>query len=779
MSAVLERLRPTRAELVDGAFALVLATLAVLGFRSAFGGVAFLVAGVVGAILGVVLAHLVRRFRLAILPAAAAVLAAVVVVGMPVVAWGDTVLGLPTAEAFRSFADGLVRGWARLLTTLPPTGGIDHLLAVPYVCGLVAGFGGALLAGATRSLALVVLPSAAALITGFLFGTSEPVSLLLQGSLYAVVALAWMSVRRGADATVVVAGNRRAVRTAGALGMLVVAGLGATVVGPRLPFAGADDRTVLRDEVVPPFDPHDYGSPLAAFRRYRVDLEDQVLLTVDAVPEGVTRIRLATMDDYDNLVWNVGGGGRRGAGYFERTGEQLPVEPDGEEFTAEVTIGALRGVWVPQLGRSTAVAPAGDRAGDLAASLRYNAASGMLATPAGLAEGDRWRLSGVVEVLPDEQRIRAARIDTAVVEGNLQLPPDFGSFAALLVTGAANPYDQARALERELQQGAYSDGGDEGVVLTPPGHSAGRLVRFIDGQLVGNGEQYAATMAVLARTLSLPARVVMGFEVEPGATDVEIAGADVDAWVEIAFEDIGWVPFFPTPPETNEPQPEVVLQRPQPRVETQLPPPVSNPPTPSTLPPLDDEVDDPPEREVEQPGSGGLPVVVLVSAVAIGGPLLLALVFVGGVVLVKRRRRSRRRSRGEPHRRIAGGWQEVLDVAVDHGHDLPARGTRREVAAVLGSSAPQLASSADAKVFGREEPTADEAAEFWSAVDTTVRDLGRDRSTLDRVRASASLRSLRRHRGLFGESSPFTPPRSTRTVNRGSPDPRAQTGAQP
>src|SRR5699024_6996051 len=50
---------------------------------------------------------------------------------------------------------------------------------------------------------------------------------------------------------------------------------------------------------------------------------------------------------------------------------------------------------------------------------------------------------------------------------------------------------------------------------------------------IGDQEQYAALTAVLARSIGIPARVGMGFEVPEGQEgNVSITGEDVTAWVE-------------------------------------------------------------------------------------------------------------------------------------------------------------------------------------------------------------------------------------------------------
>ena len=87
-----------------------------------------------------------------------------------------------------------------------------------------------------------------------------------------------------------------------------------------------------------------------------------------------------------------------------------------------------------------------------------------------------------------------------------------------------------------------------------------------NGQLVGDQEQFAALMALMVRSVGLPARVVVGFVPPAGTADpsgdasdgrIDIRGRDISAWVEVPFEGYGWVAFDPTPtPAESDPEPD-------------------------------------------------------------------------------------------------------------------------------------------------------------------------------------------------------------------------------
>jgi len=66
----------------------------------------------------------------------------------------------------------------------------------------------------------------------------------------------------------------------------------------------------------------------------------------------------------------------------------------------------------------------------------------------------------------------------------------------------------------------------------------------------GYCQHFAATMAMMARELGIPSRVVVGFlspSRDHGANDYVFTTDDAHAWPELYFSGVGWVRFEPTP----------------------------------------------------------------------------------------------------------------------------------------------------------------------------------------------------------------------------------------
>src|SRR4029453_8883223 len=108
--------------------------------------------------------------------------------------------------------------------------------------------------------------------------------------------------------------------------------------------------------------------------------------------------------------------------------------------------------------------------------------------------------------------------------------------------GAA--FDRGSAIEEFLSEHYRR------VADAPSGHAYPNLSFFLfgpreQGGQVGTSEQFAASFALLARLTGLPSRVVVGFDA-PAAGGAVTAG-DANAWPEVLFDGLGWVPFAPMP----------------------------------------------------------------------------------------------------------------------------------------------------------------------------------------------------------------------------------------
>jgi transglutaminase-like putative cysteine protease len=135
---------------------------------------------------------------------------------------------------------------------------------------------------------------------------------------------------------------------------------------------------------------------------------------------------------------------------------------------------------------------------------------------------------------------------------DLQLPatldPRIRELARLWASGASSDLAIARAIETRLRTGY-------GYTLElPPARTADPLANFLFVRRRGHCEYFASAMAVMLRTLGVPARLATGFEsgVYNPLTDKWLMRAsDAHAWVEAWLAGRGWTTFDPTPPDPN------------------------------------------------------------------------------------------------------------------------------------------------------------------------------------------------------------------------------------
>lgn len=129
----------------------------------------------------------------------------------------------------------------------------------------------------------------------------------------------------------------------------------------------------------------------------------------------------------------------------------------------------------------------------------------------------------------------------------LQLPPldpRIQRLAAQISSSASNNYDKAMALEGHLKS-------HYGYTLQLPRTPvADPVANFLFERKQGHCEYFAASMAVMLRTLQIPARVVNGFrsdEFNDVTGNYVVRAKDAHSWVEAYFPAYGWVTFDPTP----------------------------------------------------------------------------------------------------------------------------------------------------------------------------------------------------------------------------------------
>lgn len=477
---------------------------------------------------------------------------------------------LPTPRTLFGLLVGPVTAWRDMLTLAPPIGETFNLLTVPGLVGLLAGLGGMLISLRTRRAMLAWLPPSIGYLVGAVVGSQVGYRPFLVGAGFFVLVLVWTSYRRAVarEQLAGTPGRLRPMRAVLGVGTLAIAAL---VAALAVPLVADAPRLSARAAMEPPIDVEQYASPLQGFRANITQYRETTLFEVAGAREGEI-IRIATLDSYDGLSYRVSTLDDTAveATTFTRVGQWIADDTPGEDFTLAVTVRGYSGVWVPTLGRTTRIAFAGERAIALGENFFYNRSSGTGLSVAGLREGDSYELGARVAPRPPDDKISRAGAGTYQLPELAGVPDELRNLAHAWGDGVGPAGQVALILEENLRQGFFSHGQDD-EARSLSGHSERRLINLVrePARMVGDDEQYSVAMALMARELGIPARVIYGYRV--GATHA-IVGDQVGAWAELYLDDLGWVTFDPTPPqdrvldEDENPQPP----QPQPYIELSL-----------------------------------------------------------------------------------------------------------------------------------------------------------------------------------------------------------------
>ncbi|MEU2493600.1 DUF3488 and transglutaminase-like domain-containing protein [Streptomyces sp. NPDC007883] len=384
-------------------------------------------------------------------------------------------------------------------------------------------------------------------------------------------------------------------------------------------------------------------------------------------------LRIMALDQFDGGAWK----------FSVRKVTDIPAElprPEGlgsgvgttEIRTNISAAGAYKQGWLPMPYPATKVAVDG--------KWRFDPARRTIVGDRGQTTGGLQYSVTSLQVRPSAQQLaEAPKAPAALLEEYTKvpdtLPADVGSTALRVTRGAANDYERAVA----LQDWFAADGGFTYDTQVDSGGGVQAISRFLKNK-EGFCIHFSFSMAAMARTLGIPARVAVGFTPGTPAADgaMSVSNQDAHAWPELYFEGVGWTRFEPTPTRGNAPD------------YTRAATPSGGPSSPASpeadasqaVPAAPSQSSDcsPQERRLGECGATA-PQDVSVSEDE-GPSLATVLTWTGAIAAVlvlpllpmlwrTRLRRSRLGSEGRTAEEAAARtllvWQEIADTAWDHG----------------------------------------------------------------------------------------------------------------
>lgn len=603
--------------------------------------------------------------------------------------------------------EGLVFGFQRTLeSTLPAYPDAEQVAFVPALT-LVAGVLGVEWTRHVTAPLVVLLPSFVVLVLAQGFRAAQGWAAVAVAVGYGMAAAAMLAVGRRAPTRATGTGIwRRTLRTGAvvvpALLVVAMAGVAAWATTSTDPVSMQDARRVAERA-----DP--VADPLSQIGE-RLLGGDRVAFRVSTTA-AVDRWPLVVLDGFDGVDWTSTGEVRiLGAGLPEPALAVPAATAD-----AEISGLALDGPWLPSQPRLRAVD--GLRA-------LVSPATGVLLLPDDTPAPASYRLRWTDPRI-DRDQLTGATIDPDPV-GAVALdavPAGISDLARSAVGPDVGPSVQAALVLERWMRDTYTVA--EGADI-PTGHGYPQLLHFLTTAERGTSEQFATAYAVLARSIGIPTRVVVGFRYDGSGT---VRDADALAWPEIAVSGLGWVPLDPTGGARTGGGTGESLAEATEAARSELP--AAGEPARQTVP---------------------APAPVAVPATPLGvswwvWPVVAVLLLVVVVPLSKLLRRVRRRHR-PPAESVLGAWREVRDALRDQGVPVPPGATVRDLvprAPVDPAALDELARCVDTVLWSGASASPAAAGTAWTSARRVRREL-RGRSVRGRLRAGYAVTSFRRPR---------------------------------
>ncbi|MDH6579979.1 DUF3488 and transglutaminase-like domain-containing protein [Kitasatospora sp. MAP5-34] len=279
----------------------------------------------------------------------------------------------------------------------------------------------------------------------------------------------------------------------------------------------------------------------------RPNAVDLFSYTTDSADPSQMYLRIAALDSFDGVQWKAS------EQHLQNVPKQLPT-PEGLSATVPSTTvntdvrisDDLSSEWLPLPYPADRVQVPGD--------WRFEAESRALIGDNGQKTNGLSYHVDSRNLQPTADQLRLATTPPPdILQKYTKLPGDLPKVVAetakQVTAGKDTPYDQAVALQNWFTGGSFTYS-----LKVDAGTGNDAIVKFLRDK-TGFCVHFAATMAAMARTLGIPARVAIGFApgADKGGGQFIERSEDYHAWPELFFPGTGWLRFEPTPLRGSEP----------------------------------------------------------------------------------------------------------------------------------------------------------------------------------------------------------------------------------
>jgi hypothetical protein len=412
----------------------------------------------------------------------------------------------------------------------------------------------------------------------------------------------------------------------------------------------------------------------------------RTVLTYNTTSGSAHYLRLVSIDNFTGTNWAPNPVSLRRGDTVDKIG-QPPGLTDAVARTADtttVTVKSLSSAWLPLPYPSSKVT-------GLTGSWYWDV-NGLAVSSTDRNSSKQTYQATDVQLAPTpEQLLTSGTTVPAGFEKYLAIPKGLPSVvtntAKKIVGTAPTNYEKALLLQSFFHDGDFEYSETAPVDNGYDGTGGDVIAKFLKAKS-GYCIHFASAMAVMARSLGIPARIAVGFlpgkqiAAEGRRTAFEVSSHDLHAWPELYFDGVGWIRFEPTVSRGDVPSYADLAQPNVPAVSA-----TANSATtaPST------QTKAPAPETTAAPTSSAIATGGTTTRTSTDSSLLTLLVLLVIIVLalvpaairsVQRARRLRRiADRTAP---VLTAWTEVLQTSMDVGAAIPDTLTPREVAAVIG-----------------------------------------------------------------------------------------------
>jgi transglutaminase-like putative cysteine protease len=355
----------------------------------------------------------------------------------------------------------------------------------------------------------------------------------------------WGRVFRGAGAT----DSRGGLPTGGArIGVLAL--VCATVLGAALP--ASDGLNLLNGNLGGGGDGNGHGpsinalNPVVSLAAGLRNPNNQPLVRYHGTDAALryAYLRITALDDFDGVEWKPSNEDLKPLpqGTFPAP-DGLDPSVDAPQMTTQIDLDpSLSTQWLP--------APypiSGIRLGS--GDWRYEPQTRSVIVGTGQPVGGVSYSVTTYNVSPTPDQLRQAGPAPSDIESRYtklpaNMPSTVRDTAQQVTAGKTTAYDEALA----LQTWFTTTGGFTYNTQVDPGTGLDAITKFLEDKQ-GFCVHFAATMAAMARSLGIPARVAVGFAPgdDLGEDTYQVGTRNYHAWPELYFSGIGWLRFEPTP----------------------------------------------------------------------------------------------------------------------------------------------------------------------------------------------------------------------------------------